>query len=66
MGRKHVICHERTTDEAPDCGAVFSADDERVLLEMAVRHGINVHGHANTESYREEVRSRFRDGNPPS
>lgn len=64
MGRKYVECHEKSHPGAPECDAMFTADNDDELLEMAVRHGINVHGHSNTEAYREEVRSHFMEGKP--
>jgi hypothetical protein len=64
MGRKYVECHEQDFPGAPACSATFTSDNEDKLLEMAVRHGINVHGHANTESYRDKVRSEFKEGSP--
>lgn len=65
MGRKYVECHEQDFPGAPTCSATFTSDSEDELLEMAVRHGMNVHGHSNTESYREKVRSEFKEGNAP-
>ena len=64
MGRKFIECHEKSHPGAPVCSATFTADSDDELLEMAVRHGINVHGHSNTEAYREEVRSHFKEGAP--
>jgi hypothetical protein len=65
MGRKFVECHEKSHPGAPECSAIFAADSDKELLEIAVRHGINVHGHANTEAYREQVRKEFKQGTPP-
>lgn len=65
MGQKYVSCREQVAPDAPMCNAMFSSNNVKELLEMAVRHGINIHGHANTEVYREEVRNRFKDGTPP-
>lgn len=65
MAKKFVECHEMSHPGAPTCSAIFSADSDDELLEMAVRHGINVHGHSNTEAYRDKVRSEFRLGTPP-
>lgn len=66
MGQKYVSCREKTFPGAAECSATFTSTSEKELLEMAVRHGINTHGHSNTEAYREEVRSRFMDGTPPT
>jgi len=66
MGSKYVICDERDFPDSSKCKATFVADNDDELLEMAVRHGMNVHGHANTEAYREKVRSEFKTGTPPT
>jgi len=65
MGSKYVVCTEQDFPGAPRCNATFVSDNDAELLETAVRHGINVHGHANTESYREKVRNEFKLGEPP-
>ncbi len=64
MGSKYVECHERDFPGAPECNATFVSENEDELLEMAVRHAMNAHGHANTESFREKVRSEFKEGAP--
>lgn len=64
MGSKFVECHEKSYPGAAECTAVFTSESDAELLEMAVRHGINVHGHSNTEEYRERVRNEFRLGSP--
>ncbi len=61
---KHVICSEEDFPGATKCNATFVSDNDDELLETAVRHGINVHGKANTEEYREKVRSQFKTGAP--
>lgn len=66
MGKKYVQCQEEEFPGATRCNMTFTADNDDELLEIAVRHGINVHGHANTESYREKVRSMFKEGSPPA
>ena len=66
MGSKYVICDEQDIPGGSRCNATFVAENDDELLEIAVRHGMNVHGHANTESYREKVRSEFKLGTPPT
>ena len=66
MGSKYVICGEQDFPGATTCTATFTAENDDELLEMAVRHGMNAHGHANTEAYREQVRNSFRLGTPPT
>ena len=64
MERKYVDCKEQEFPGGPICDAHFSADSEKELIEEAGRHAINVHGHANTESLREHLRSMIREGTP--
>jgi predicted small metal-binding protein len=66
MGSKYVVCNEQDFPGATKCTATFIADNDDELLEFAVRHGMNVHGNANTEAYREKVLSEIKTGTPPS
>ena len=64
MGRMYVKCHEQNFQGGPECGARFTADSEKELLEVAGRHAINMHGHANTESLREHLRDMIKEEAP--
>jgi predicted small metal-binding protein len=64
MGRKHLECHEQAFPGGPECGAYFTADTDKALLEEAGRHAITVHGHANTESLREQLLSMIKESAP--
>ena len=66
MGSKYVKCSEQDFPGATSCSATFVAENDDELLEIAVRHAINVHGHANTEEFRQKIRSEFKLGSPPS
>ncbi len=65
MGSKYVKCNEQEYPDGPRCNAVFTADNERDLLEAAGRHGINVHGHSNTAAFRNQMRGMIKEGMPP-
>jgi predicted small metal-binding protein len=61
MGRKYIDCNMQDAPDAKKCSASLSAETEEELLEAVIKHGINVHGLANTAEFREKVRSEFRD-----
>ena len=65
MGSKYVECPELSYPGGPKCDAVFTANDEKELIEAAGRHAINVHGHSNTASFREQLSSMIKEGSPP-
>ena len=62
MGRKYIECTEHEYPGGPPCHARFTANTEKDLLEEAGRHAINVHGHSNTESLREQLKGMIREG----
>ena len=61
MGRKYVDCKLQDLPGAPTCSKTLTADTEEELLEAVIKHGINVHGLANTPEFREKVRNEFKD-----
>ena len=65
IGSKYIECTEQDNPGGPKCSALFTADNEEELLEMAGRHAINVHGHSNIASYRQQLRSQIKEGSPP-
>jgi hypothetical protein len=36
------------------------------LVEAAVQHGLFVHGHSDTQEFRDEIRESIKEGHPPS
>jgi len=64
MGRKYIECTEPTYPGGPICNARFTAATEKALIEEVGRHAINVHGHANTDSLREQLRGMIKEENP--
>ena len=66
MGSKYMECRVRDFPGAPRCTTTLVADNDMELLEAVVKHGINVHGSANTGAFRDQVRKEFKDGSPPA
>ena len=65
MGRKYIDCREQDVPGGGRCSWTLTADTEEELLEAALKHGINVHGHANTAEFRNKLINEFKDL-PPS
>lgn len=63
MGRKHIDCREYPSEMK--CTVALSADSEDELLEAAVQHAVAVHKHADAPEFRKQLRSMFKDGDPP-
>lgn len=54
MARKYIDCREYPSDM--HCTIAIYGDDEEELLEAAVQHAVNVHGHEDTPQFRDELR----------
>ncbi|WP_020677705.1 DUF1059 domain-containing protein [Geopsychrobacter electrodiphilus] len=63
MGRKYVECRHLSGDT--HCPKTLVADSDNELMEAVIKHAINAHGLANTSSFRKEVSTHFKEGNPP-
>ena len=63
MGQKYVDCRELSGDMHCKATLVASTNDE--LMEVVIKHAINVHGLANTTDFRKQVSDHVREGNPP-
>ena len=63
MPRKHIDCREYPSEMK--CTVALSADGEDELLEAAVQHAVAVHKHTDTPEFRKQLRSMFKEGNPP-
>ncbi|MBF6991727.1 MULTISPECIES: DUF1059 domain-containing protein [Cupriavidus] len=64
MGRKFIDCREYPSDIG--CTVAMSADTEDELLEAAVQHAVAVHQHQDTPELRAQLKSLFKEGNPPA
>lgn len=63
MGRVFIDCREVSSDKK--CSLAMAADSEQELLDAAVRHAVDMHGHKDTPELRATIRSAFRKGTPP-
>ncbi len=63
MSRKYIDCREFPSDT--NCSVAIAADDDKELLEAAVQHAVAVHGHQDTQEFRQQLKQLFREGSPP-
>ena len=63
MPRRYIDCREYPSDI--NCTLALSADNDRELLEAAVKHAVDVHGFEDTPELRKELKSMFKTGTPP-
>ncbi len=63
MARKYVDCREFPSEM--NCTIAISADSEEELLEAAVQHAVEVHGHNDSPELRSQLQGIFREGTPP-
>jgi predicted small metal-binding protein len=61
MGRKFIECNEEMSPGGSKCHEMITADTEKELLELAGRHAINIHGAANTEGLRDNLRGMIKE-----
>lgn len=62
MARRYIDCREVPSDM--NCTVAISADTEDELLEAAVQHGVEVHGHEDTPEFRTRLRAAMKTGAP--
>ncbi|GAC1381822.1 MAG: DUF1059 domain-containing protein [Acidimicrobiales bacterium] len=62
MARHFVDCRDFPSEA--NCTVAISADSEQEVLDAAVQHAVEVHGHVDTPEFREQVRGGIREGQP--
>jgi predicted small metal-binding protein len=62
MTRKYIDCREYPSEMK--CTLALSADSEDELLEAAVQHAVAVHGHEDSQAFRQQLRQLFKTGSP--
>ena len=62
MARKYIDCREVPSESK--CTVAISADSERELMEVAVQHAVQTHGHKDTPEFRQQLKKAFKDGSP--
>ena len=58
MSRKYIDCREFPSDK--NCTLAISGTEEEVL-DLAVLHAVNNHGHKDTAELRQQLRSMLKD-----
>jgi predicted small metal-binding protein len=46
------------------CTVAISADSEKELIEVAVQHAVQVHGHQDTAEFRRMLKQAIKEGSP--
>jgi predicted small metal-binding protein len=62
MARKYVDCREVPSESR--CTVAISADSEKELLEVAMQHAVQTHGHKDTPEFRQMLQKAIKDGSP--
>jgi predicted small metal-binding protein len=62
MARRYIDCRDYPSEK--NCTVAISADSEDELLDAAVRHAVEVHGHADTPQFRNDLRHLIKTGMP--
>ncbi len=60
MARKVIDCREFPSES--NCTVAIAADTTDELLEVATRHAVDKHGHADTPELREQIRHSIKEG----
>ena len=60
MARKVIDCREFPSERK--CTVAIAADTEDELLEVAVLHAVDAHGHEDTLELRKMIRSGIKEG----
>lgn len=63
MARYYIDCRDYPSEM--NCSLAMSADTKEELLEAAVQHAVQVHGHEDTPEFRSEIQGAFKQGSPP-
>ena len=62
MTRKYIDCRDYPqTGRADKCTVAIFADSEAELVEAVVRHGLEVHGYADTPERRAAIRKDMKE-----
>src|SRR5207249_943835 len=63
MTRKYIDCREFPSETR--CTVTIAADSENELLDVAVQHAVAVHGHQDTQEFRQQLREAIHEGKVP-
>ena len=59
MARKMIDCRDFPSENK--CTIAIAADTEEEILDVAVPHAVNKHGHKDTPELRQQIRSGIRE-----
>lgn len=62
MARKYIDCREVPSESK--CTVAISADSEKELMEVALQHALQVHGHEDSPEFRRMLKEAIKDGSP--
>jgi predicted small metal-binding protein len=60
MARKVIDCRQFPSEK--NCTVAIAADTTDELLEVATRHAVDTHGHADSPELREQIRQSIKEG----
>ncbi|MGA8535593.1 MAG: DUF1059 domain-containing protein [Candidatus Tumulicola sp.] len=60
MARKLIDCRDFPSEK--NCTVAIAADTTDELLEVAVRHAVETHGHEDTPDLRQQIRQGVKEG----
>lgn len=64
MERKYIDCREIPSDTK--CTVTIAADSEAELMDVAVQHAVQQHGHKDTPEFRQQLIGAIKTGTPPA
>lgn len=64
MERKYIDCREIPSDTK--CTVTIAADSDRELMDVAVQHAVQQHGHKDTPEFRQQLTAAIKTGTPPA
>jgi predicted small metal-binding protein len=64
MERKYIDCREVPSDSK--CTITIAADTEQELMDIAVLHAVQKHGHQDTPEFRQMLKQAVHTGTPPA
>ena len=64
MARKYIDCREIPSDK--NCTVTISADSDQELMDVAVQHAVQQHGHQDTPEFRQQLTGAIKTGAPPA
>ena len=62
MSRRYIDCREFPSES--NCTVAISADSENELVDAAVQHAVQVHGHEDSPELRAQLKQAVREGEP--